>query len=102
MNGETQERKVTISNPVGFHMRPQKAFAQLAQQFQSAITLVKDERRVNGKSPFELLLMSVPQGTELTIQASGSDAKEALDALVELLALPFPEDEPEPPLPQKG
>ena len=102
MNGEPLERKVTITNPAGFHMRPHLAFAQLAQQFQSTITLIKDDRRVNGKSTFELLLMAVPQGTELTIQAHGGDAKEALDALAELLATPFPVDEPEPPLPQKG
>jgi len=102
MNGETVERKVTITNPMGFHMRPQKAFAQLAQQFQSNVTLIKDDRRVNGKSPFELLLVSVPQGSELTIEAAGSDARQAIDALAELLALPFPEDEPDPPLPKKG
>ena len=102
MNGETVERKVTITNPMGFHMRPQKAFAQLAQQFQSNVTLIKDDRRVNGKSQFDLLLMTVPQGTEVTIQASGSDAKEALDALADLLSRPFPQDEPDPPLPKKG
>ena len=102
MNGETLERKVTITNPAGFHLRPHMAFARLAQQFQANITLIKDDRRVNGKSQFDLLLMSVPQGTEVTIQASGSDAKEALDALAELLALPAPQDEPEPPLPKKG
>jgi len=102
MNGETLERKVTIISPLGFHMRPQKAFAELAQQFQSTITLIKDDRRVNGKSPFELLLMSVPHGTEVTIQASGGDAKEALEALAEVLATTFPEDEPDPPLPKKG
>jgi phosphotransferase system HPr (HPr) family protein len=102
MNGETLERKVTITNPAGFHMRPHAAFAQLAQQFQAAITVIKDDLRVNGKSTFELLLMSVPQGTELTIQASGSDAQEALDALAKVLALPVPQEEPDPPLPQKG
>ena len=97
MNGETLTRKVTITNPMGFHMRPQKAFVQLAQQFQASVTLVKDDRRVNGKSPFELLLMSVPQGTELTIEAAGSDARQAVDALAEVLAMPFPEDEADPP-----
>jgi len=102
MNGETLERKVTITNPAGFHMRPHMLFAQLAQQFQSNITLIKDDRRVNGKSQFDLLLMTVPQGTEVTIQTSGSDAKEALDALADLLSRPFPQDEPDPPLPKKG
>jgi phosphotransferase system HPr (HPr) family protein len=97
MNGQNLQRKVVIRNPVGFHMRPQQAFAQLAQQFQCSVTLVKDGRRVNGKSPFELLLMSVPEGSELVLETNGSDAQEALDALAELLASPTVADEPDPP-----
>jgi phosphocarrier protein HPr len=102
MSGECLQQSVTIVNPQGFHMRPQKAFAQLAQQFQCAVTVAKDDRRVNGKSLFELLLMSVPQGTELVIEATGSDARQALDALAELLATPFPDDDLDASSPPKG
>jgi phosphocarrier protein HPr len=99
MNGQPLQRKVVISNPQGFHMRPQSAFAQLAQKFQSSVALCKDDRRVNGKSGFELLLMSVPQGTELVIETSGSDAQQALDALAELLSARSVDDLPESPSP---
>src|SRR5438874_1478993 len=93
MNGETLRRKVTISDPQGFHMRPATLFAQRASQFQSTVTVSKEDRRVNGKSPIELLLLFAPQGTELTLEVSGPDAPAALETLAELLAAPAP---PEP------
>jgi phosphotransferase system HPr (HPr) family protein len=102
MSGELLQRKVTITNPTGFHMRPQTAFAQLAQQFQAAVSVVKDERRANGKSPFELLLLSVPCGTELTLEAVGPDAEQALEALAGLLAISRWEEDSDTPLPPKG
>jgi phosphotransferase system HPr (HPr) family protein len=89
----TLRRKVVITNPQGFHMRPQKAFADLAKKFQSTVTLCKGGRCVNGKKPFDLLEMSVEAGTELEVVTSGSDAEEALEALSQLLALPSIDEE---------
>lgn len=88
MNAEILRRAVVIQNPQGFHMRPQKAFADLAKKFQSTVTLRKEDRCANGKSPFELMLLSVEPGTELVVETRGSDAEEALEALSQLLALP--------------
>lgn len=86
MDDKTVQRKVVIGNPQGFHLRPQGAFAQLARQFQSTVSVVRDDRRANGKSGLELMLMSVPQGTELVVEANGPDAQQAVDALAELLS----------------
>lgn len=102
MNGETLQRKVTIINPQGFHMRPQTAFYQRALQFQSTVTLCKDDRRVNGKSLWDLMLLGAEPGAELVLEVSGSDAKAALEALAEILAAPSADDTPEPPVPPKG
>jgi phosphotransferase system HPr (HPr) family protein len=102
MNGETLRRPVTITNPQGFHMRPATAFAQLAGQFQSTVTVCKGDQRINGKSPLELMFLGADQGTELVLEVSGSDAKAAVEALAELLAAPSLDDTPEPPAPPKG
>jgi phosphotransferase system HPr (HPr) family protein len=89
MNAEVLRRTVTITNPDGFHMRPQKAFIDLAKRFSSTVNLCRGDLRVYGKSPFELMLLSnSPRGTDLVIEARGSDAEEALQALSDLLALP--------------
>jgi phosphotransferase system HPr (HPr) family protein len=102
MNGEILRRKVIITDPLGFHMRPLTAFAQRAGQFKSTVTLAKDDQRVNGKSPLELMLLAAAQGTEITLEVSGTDAETALEVLAELLASPGLEEVPDPPLPKKG
>jgi phosphocarrier protein HPr len=97
MNGEVLRRKVTVQDPLGFHMRPLTVFAQRAGQFQSAVTVAKDDQRVNGKSPLELMLLAAEQGTELTLEVCGPDAQAAIDVLAELLAAPGVDESQEPP-----
>jgi len=70
MNGEVLQRKVTVNDPLGLHLRPLAAFAQRAKQFQSTVTVAKNEQRVNGKSPLELMLLAAEQGTELTLEVT--------------------------------
>src|SRR4051794_5108160 len=57
MSGETLQRRVTIVNPQGFHMRPQSLFVQLANRFASTVTVSRGDQRVNGKSQWELMLL---------------------------------------------
>jgi phosphotransferase system HPr (HPr) family protein len=96
MNGVPLQHKVVITNPQGFHMRPMAAFAQLASRFESSVKVSREGQSVNGKSILDLMLLAAAQGTELTLEVAGPDAKDALDALVNLLKAP-PEDEvPDP------
>jgi phosphotransferase system HPr (HPr) family protein len=85
MNGEPLKQTVRITNPQGFHMRPITAFAQRAAGFSSAVTVSREGRSVNGKSPWDLMLMLSPPGSELTVEVDGPDAADALAALVALL-----------------
>jgi phosphocarrier protein HPr len=101
MNGQVLRRKVTVQDPLGFHMRPLTVFAQRAGQYQSTVTVAKEDQRVNGKSPLELMLLAAEQGTELTLEVCGADAQEAIDVLAELLAAPARAEPPEPTLPNE-
>jgi phosphotransferase system HPr (HPr) family protein len=92
MNGETLRQTVRITSPHGLHLRPLTAFAQRAQQFQAHVAVSKDGRTVDGKSPFEMFLMVSPPGAELTIEATGPDAQNALDTLIALLEQMTAED----------
>jgi phosphotransferase system HPr (HPr) family protein len=92
MSGEILRRKVIVQDPIGFHLRPLTAFAQRAGQFQGTVIVCKDDQRVNGKSPLELMLLAAQQGTELTLEVSGADAQAAIDVLAELLAAPVAEE----------
>jgi phosphotransferase system HPr (HPr) family protein len=96
MSGEVLRRTVTIANPQGFHLRPQQAFVALARKFASTITVCRDDLRVDGKSPFELMLVSsTPVGGQLVIEARGADAAAALDALAPVVESPTGPDEEE-------
>ena len=79
----TQE--VTINNEVGLHARPATFFIQKANEFKSGIWVEKDERRVNAKSLLGVLSLGITKGTTITLIADGPDAKEAVEALVQLV-----------------
>jgi phosphocarrier protein HPr len=102
MSGQVLRRTVTVTDPLGLHMRPITAFAKRAMEFQSSVIVAKNDQRVNGKSPLEMMLLAAEQGTELILEVSGSDAQAALDALAPILAAPSFDEPPDPPLPKKG
>ena len=85
----TQE--VTINNEVGLHARPATFFIQKANVFKSGIWVEKDERRVNAKSLLGVLSLGITKGTTITLLADGSDEKEAVAALSELVSGNFGE-----------
>jgi phosphotransferase system HPr (HPr) family protein len=85
-------RTVVISNPQGLHARPADLFVKVAQQYQSRVELVKESIRVDGKSILDLLTLAAAAGTRLTIEATGEDASQALDALCKLVEQNFAED----------
>jgi len=88
MNGAPLQRKVSIANPQGLHMRPSAAFVELAGRFESNVTVTHEGRSVNGKSLWDLLLLAALPGSELTLEADGPDAPQALEALSDLLSTP--------------
>ena len=85
----TQE--VTINNEVGLHARPATFFIQKANEFKSGIWVEKDERRVNAKRLLGVLSLGITKGTTITLLADGSDEKEAVAALSELVSGNFGE-----------
>jgi phosphocarrier protein HPr len=91
MNGTPLQRTVLLANPNGLHMRPSAAFAELAGHFECNVTVSVDGRSANGKSIWDLMALAAMPGSQMILEADGPDAKEALDALAELLSRP-PED----------
>ena len=85
----TQE--VTINNEVGLHARPATFFIQKANEFKSGIWVEKDARRVNAKSLLGVRALGITKGTTITLLADGSDEKEAVAALSELVSGNFGE-----------
>ena len=79
------EIAVEIKNADGLHMRPAMQFVDVTSQFESDITVSNDENNVDGKSIMQMSMLAATCGTKLKIKAVGPDAKEAIDALRDLV-----------------
>lgn len=78
-------REITVKNEGGLHARPATYFIQKANEFKSGIWVEKEERSVNAKSLLGVLSLGIMKDTTVTLIADGSDEKEAVDALAELI-----------------
>ena len=87
-------RTVTVANREGFHLRAATLFVCLAQRFNSDIEVSKGDRSADGKSTaLHLAGLGAFEGDQMSLQAEGDDAEEALDALAALFTTHFGEDE---------
>ncbi len=78
-----------IINKYGLHARPAMKFVERANQFRSSIWVRRNGECVDGKSVLELMILAAACGTDLEIIAEGEDAREAVEALVELIENKF-------------
>ena len=79
------ETEIEIKNADGLHMRPAMQFVDIANQFDSDITVRNKETEVDGKSIMQMSMLAATCGTILKIKAEGSDAEKVISALRELV-----------------
>lgn len=92
----TASKEVRVINSRGFHARPAMQFADVANQFESRVTVFKggeEPGEADGKSVMQLIILAAVPGTEMRIEAEGGDAEAAVDKLAELFATGFGESE---------
>ncbi len=82
---------VKILNRVGMHARPAMAFVDMANTFESVVTVRKKSQAVDGKSIMQMMMLAATQGTELELVAEGPDAEKAIKALTDLVNRHFDE-----------
>jgi phosphocarrier protein HPr len=86
------ESEVTIVNKYGLHARPAAEFVKLANRFASEVFIRKDDVEVSGKSIMGVMMLAAECGSAVHIRADGDDAREAVDALAELIRNRFGEE----------
>jgi phosphocarrier protein HPr len=91
MADEVVRRQLRVVNPLGVHARPAAVLVQLANRFQCEIGLIKGDERVDAKSVLQLMTLAAEQSTVLMLEACGSDAASAADAIEELFQNGFGE-----------
>ena len=74
-------KTVLIKNKQGLHARPAALFVQIANKFDSTITVRKDKEVVNGKSIMGILMLGAEKGSTIDIYAEGEDAHQAIAEL---------------------
>ena len=86
-------REIRIVNRKGLHARATAKFVQCVDRFLADIKVTRCGETVGGDSIMGILTLGAGMGSTITVSASGADAREALEALAELVANRFGEDE---------
>jgi phosphocarrier protein len=87
-----QEQTIHVRNKFGLHARPAAEFVKLASRFQADVWVRKQDLEVNGKSIMGMMMLAAECGAEITIRATGEDARQAVTDLVALVNSRFGED----------
>jgi phosphocarrier protein len=88
-----QVREIRVINRRGLHARASAKFVQTVERFGSDVTVTRCGETVGGRSIMGLLTLAAAQGTSITVTAKGPDAEACLEAIGDLLANRFGEDE---------
>ena len=92
MSEQTHKIEIEIRNPEGLHMRPAMQFVDLANSFESDISVGHQDVTVDAKSIMQMTMLAATCGTRLEITAVGTDADRAVEALRDLVDNKFMDD----------
>ena len=87
--------EVQIINKLGLHARPAAMLVKTTNKFKSEILIKKNDMEVNAKSILGVMMLAAEFGSRLGLTVAGEDAEEALQAVLELFARKFDEDQEE-------
>lgn len=85
LENEVCEVELEIRNADGLHMRPAMQFVDIANRFESDIRVSSGQTHIDGKSIMQISMLAATCGTKLKIKAEGPDARDAVEALRELV-----------------
>ena len=87
------ERDIEIKNKLGLHARAAAKLVHVAARFKADIKIRKGDEEVDGKSILGILLLAAGRGSVIKLRADGSDERDALDAIENLIDAKFDEVE---------
>ena len=90
--GRALAQQMTIVNRKGLHARASARFVRTAECFDAEIKVTREGTTVAGNSIMGLMMLGAGPGSTILVQASGKQAREALDAITLLVNNGFDED----------
>ena len=89
-----QRRELEIINKLGLHARASAKLTQLAAKFESDVQVMRNNRddlEVNAKSIMGVMMLAAGKGSKITVEISGPDEEQAMDAISKLVGEYFGE-----------
>ena len=84
---------VAIINKLGLHARASAKLTQIASRFPCEVWMSLAGRRVNAKSIMGVMMLAAAKGSTISIETSGEQEQEAMDAIIALINNYFGEGE---------
>lgn len=85
-------RIANIRNQRGLHARAAAKFVKVAGGFNAQVRVIKGDMDVSGTSIMGLMMLAAGIGTDIELRASGAQASEAMQALLDLIDRKFDEE----------
>ena len=85
--------EIEIINKLGLHARASAKLTQLAAKFKSEVWMTRNHQRINAKSIMGVMMLAAGKGSKVTLEATGEDEAECIDALAVLINNRFGEEE---------
>jgi phosphocarrier protein HPr len=86
-------RVLAICNKKGLHARASAKFVQTVERFEAEVRVTRGGETVGGTSIMGLMMLAAGAGTSITVEATGPEAAQVVEALAVLVAGRFTEEE---------
>lgn len=80
------QKKLVVKNKQGLHARPASIFVQVANKYDSRITVKRNDEEVNGKSIMGILMLGAEKGSQIILEVEGIDAALAISELEKIIS----------------
>lgn len=87
---------VRVVNQKGLHARASAKLARLAATFKADVRVSHNGNSADARSIMDMLLLAAAIGSEVSVSAEGEDAGPAVEAIVDLIADGFGEEDAPP------
>ena len=84
-------KTMVVKATEGLHMRPAGVIAREAGKFDSDVTIVFGDKRINAKSLINIISACIKTGAEITFECDGEDEEAAMAKVEELASQNFGE-----------
>ena len=87
------QAELTLINKLGLHARAAAVLVKVAGGFAARVRLRRGDQEADGKSIMAVMMLAAAKGSQITVETEGADADAALDAIANLVADRFGEED---------